>query len=207
MAKARFTISTTLCGPTSMFGSGGATPNVLPIPANVRMGFGMSGWATAPCSAPSGVCPVSAGMAPGSSALSLPPLESGGTTFMSRSGGVTANRTARLTAGPVDLACGAWSDADTEDGTARTRAVTKETRIAGSFMVSSWTMGRNDEHGIARGNLRSQRRGRPTGPFLRGTARVVESYEEAHANAALRGNYRWLDRLYERAADRLPVEP
>jgi len=36
---------------------------------------------------------------------------------------------------------------------------------------------------------------------------VVESYEEAHANAALRGNYRWLDRLYERAADRLPVEP
>ncbi|HJP65267.1 MAG TPA: PPOX class F420-dependent oxidoreductase [Actinomycetota bacterium] len=50
-------------------------------------------------------------------------------------------------------------------------------------------------------------RGRPTGPFLKGRARVVEPHEEAAAYAALRANYRWLDRVYESTADRLPVEP
>ena len=50
-------------------------------------------------------------------------------------------------------------------------------------------------------------RGRPLGPFVKGTARVVGKDEEDHAYAALRRNYNTLDRLYESTADRLPVEP
>ena len=50
-------------------------------------------------------------------------------------------------------------------------------------------------------------RGRPTGPFVKGTARIVEPHEQAAAYTALRRNYRWADRLYESTADRLPVEP
>lgn len=50
-------------------------------------------------------------------------------------------------------------------------------------------------------------RGKPLGPFVKGTARVIEKAEEAHAYAALRSNYRLLERLYESTADRLPVEP
>jgi uncharacterized protein len=49
-------------------------------------------------------------------------------------------------------------------------------------------------------------RGRPLGPFVRGAARVVPATEEAHTYAALRSNYRWLDRLYESGADRLPID-
>lgn len=50
-------------------------------------------------------------------------------------------------------------------------------------------------------------RGSPLGPFLKGTARVVTPAEERAAYEALQSNYRWLDRLYERTADRLPIEP
>jgi PPOX class probable F420-dependent enzyme len=50
-------------------------------------------------------------------------------------------------------------------------------------------------------------RGTPLGPFVRGTARVVDPSEEAHAYAALRSNYRLMYRLYESMADRLPVVP
>jgi hypothetical protein len=42
---------------------------------------------------------------------------------------------------------------------------------------------------------------------VKGTARVIKKTEEAHAYAALRSNYRLLERLYESTADRLPVEP
>ena len=49
-------------------------------------------------------------------------------------------------------------------------------------------------------------RGLPQGRFVRGEARVVSAAEEAHAYAALRSNYRWLDRLYESGADRLPID-
>ena len=49
-------------------------------------------------------------------------------------------------------------------------------------------------------------RGRPLGPFVKGEARVVSAAEEPHAYAALRSNYRWLDRLYESGADRLPID-
>ena len=49
-------------------------------------------------------------------------------------------------------------------------------------------------------------RGRPRGPFVKGTARVVEKAEEVLAYAALRSNYRTVDRLYESTVDRLPVE-
>jgi PPOX class probable F420-dependent enzyme len=50
-------------------------------------------------------------------------------------------------------------------------------------------------------------RGAPTGPFIQGIARIVSAEEEPAAYTALRRNYRWIDRLYESAADRLPVEP
>lgn len=39
-----------------------------------------------------------------------------------------------------------------------------------------------------------------------GTARLADKAEEPGAYAALRANYRWLDRLYESTADHLPVE-
>lgn len=50
-------------------------------------------------------------------------------------------------------------------------------------------------------------RGRPLNAFLAGTARIMDKAEEPKAYAALRANYRLLDRLYENTADRLPVEP
>ena len=49
-------------------------------------------------------------------------------------------------------------------------------------------------------------RGRPRGPFVKGSARVLSAAEEAHAYEALRSNYRWVDRLYESGADHLPIE-
>lgn len=50
-------------------------------------------------------------------------------------------------------------------------------------------------------------RGRPLDGFLPGTARIMDKAEELKAYAALRANYRLLDRLYESTADHLPVEP
>jgi PPOX class probable F420-dependent enzyme len=49
-------------------------------------------------------------------------------------------------------------------------------------------------------------RGKPLGPLVEGTARVLPAAEKATAYAALRANYTFGQRLYEGALDRLPVE-
>jgi uncharacterized protein len=49
-------------------------------------------------------------------------------------------------------------------------------------------------------------RGKPRGPFIAGTARIMSSDEHRRACDILRASYRLFDRLYEGAADRMPVE-
>jgi uncharacterized protein len=49
-------------------------------------------------------------------------------------------------------------------------------------------------------------RGKPVGPLMEGTARVVLAAEGETAYAALKSNYTFGQRLYESSLDRLPVE-
>jgi uncharacterized protein len=49
-------------------------------------------------------------------------------------------------------------------------------------------------------------RGQPRGPFIAGIARVMALEEHQRAHDILWTSYRFVDRLYEGAADRMPVE-
>jgi PPOX class probable F420-dependent enzyme len=49
-------------------------------------------------------------------------------------------------------------------------------------------------------------RGKPRGPFIAGTARILPMQEHQRAHDVLRASYRLFDRLYEGAADRMPVD-
>jgi PPOX class probable F420-dependent enzyme len=49
-------------------------------------------------------------------------------------------------------------------------------------------------------------RGKPLAPLVEGTARVLPASDNEHAYAALKANYTFGQRLYERGLDRLPVE-
>jgi uncharacterized protein len=49
-------------------------------------------------------------------------------------------------------------------------------------------------------------RGKPLGPLVEGTARVLPPVERDAAYAALRANYTFGQRMYESAIDRMPVE-
>jgi uncharacterized protein len=49
-------------------------------------------------------------------------------------------------------------------------------------------------------------RGKPRGPFVAATARILPPEEHRRAHDLLRASYRLFDRLYEGAADRMPVE-
>jgi PPOX class probable F420-dependent enzyme len=49
-------------------------------------------------------------------------------------------------------------------------------------------------------------RGKPRGPFTAGTARIMAPDEHRRAHGILRASYRRVDRLYEGAADRMPVD-
>jgi PPOX class probable F420-dependent enzyme len=49
-------------------------------------------------------------------------------------------------------------------------------------------------------------RARPTGPMTDGTARILPAAEADAAYATMRANYTPLQRVYEGAADRLPVD-